>query len=1177
MRVICVFVTLLIYLNTFGQQLYYEGVASDSIDLIQERAQSNFDQTLYEDALLGFDSLRNHWSKEIITLQSEKHLQNYYYSIIKFYRAKKKQKTFDENDLQYILSLEDEINDRLSKNNIVIGSYYSLLSLSLDKDDVNTKNAMKYSNKSIEIFINNSADNYKLISSEYLKLGYLTKDLGNYSKAENLMLKSLDYAKKIEPRNERTIIFSRFGLAGVYQLQRRLDEALVEINTVIDKGQSVLNKDHDLIINSHDLLSIIYNNLGEIDKALEQSLIVLSLMRQKNGINNIKLEIPYTKISGAYRSLGNKHLANKYIDSSLYLLKESKNYRSLAAVYNSKAILTRSHAEEIRYLKLAMLNCEKDSWCSRVNMPIFLSNLGIAYAKVGDMETSLNYLLEAKDIKEKDKEKAGATLANNYGVIAIVLNALDSIDAAIEYQEKALYLSKISKGDNNFSTAKHLSSLGRLLTKSKNYELAESYLTKALTVLDNKRGVSNSTSLLTLGYLSSLYEKQKHYEKSKEFRLRAYRYYDQNEVKGLGYSNPHTMSLIELYKQLNKADSSQFYLKLYLDHSDFEDFNSPNFSVDSIPEYNYWLSQERLFNYFQTEEELYGDEQEFFLNKVRCLMALTDKLRSQFFYEKSEPTVFANIRNFYNWVIKKLSEKYILTNDREYLELIFECIEKSKSLLIDRQFARKDAINSNDVPERMIVREKDLFFQYENAYNKFLKASGESSDSLKESMSKRMYVIQKDKEAFIDTIKSQYPNYYANRYQRNIVELGQAQNLALEQDRTFATFHWGDSILHKLLIHPDTIVYSNCKTKVVLKELEPIIEILTANNRTEKEKNYIDEKSTFIQHSYNLYQLLFNQSHDEFSLDLTIIPDGKLIHLPFDVLIEHSSDTLSDYKQLPYLVKNHVISYVGSVSNYNYILNYKFKQNNEGYVGFAPSYGDTLFDAISLTRGNLKLSPLLYNTQEVEAANKLLIGKEFVFKRATEQAFKTYGSNNNILHLAMHTRINDRFPLETHLIFDADTSSVEDGNLYVDEISKLNLNNNLVVLSACETNVGESVAGEGILGIARAFQIALCPNIVLTNWLVDDKSSTMIMDEFFIGLKNKETPAAALRESKLAFLKQASTIHAHPKYWAAFSFYGDPETSISQSFQFGKLTTLIVVFGLFAFLYLISKLILRKP
>ena len=109
----------------------------------------------------------------------------------------------------------------------------------------------------------------------------------------------------------------------------------------------------------------------------------------------------------------------------------------------------------------------------------------------------------------------------------------------------------------------------------------------------------------------------------------------------------------------------------------------------------------------------------------------------------------------------------------------------------------------------------------------------------------------------------------------------------------------------------------------------------------------------------------------------------------------------------------------------------------------------------------------------------------------------------------------------------------DDGLLTVNEIFGLSLRSGLVVLSACQTGLGELSGGDEIIGLSRAFLYAGAKDVIVSLWSVADDPTAFLMTQFYANLK--ENPAVhALRLAQLAVKEK----YDNPTYWAPFQLIG---------------------------------------
>ncbi|HEY6249702.1 MAG TPA: CHAT domain-containing protein, partial [Candidatus Angelobacter sp.] len=114
----------------------------------------------------------------------------------------------------------------------------------------------------------------------------------------------------------------------------------------------------------------------------------------------------------------------------------------------------------------------------------------------------------------------------------------------------------------------------------------------------------------------------------------------------------------------------------------------------------------------------------------------------------------------------------------------------------------------------------------------------------------------------------------------------------------------------------------------------------------------------------------------------------------------------------------------------------------------------------------------------------------------------------------------------------------QDGFLSLEDVYNLRLPVELVVLSACDTALGEEISGEGLVGLTRGFMYAGASRVVASLWAVNDAATSELMARFYRAMEvNGMRPAAALRKAQLEMAKQ-SRWHS-PYFWAAFQIQGE--------------------------------------
>lgn len=277
---------------------------------------------------------------------------------------------------------------------------------------------------------------------------------------------------------------------------------------------------------------------------------------------------------------------------------------------------------------------------------------------------------------------------------------------------------------------------------------------------------------------------------------------------------------------------------------------------------------------------------------------------------------------------------------------------------------------------------------------------------------------------------------------------------------------------------------------------------------------------------------------------LVIVPDGKLWELPFQTL----QDTRGRH-----LIESHTISYVPSLAVLSEMIKARGKTPS---VASAPStllaVGNPTLATDTVRRANSvmhdRLGPLPEAERQVKALGELYgaaRSRVYFGPAAREGRIKSEAGSFRVLQLATHGVLNDVSPMYSHvLLAQEDGSGAEDGLLEAWELMNLDLDADLVVLSACETARGRVGAGEGVIGLTWALFVAGSSTTVVSQWKVESASTTELMLEFHRNLQRPTggpgrgmSTAAALQRAAKKML--SGNEYSHPYYWAGFVAIGD--------------------------------------
>ena len=226
-----------------------------------------------------------------------------------------------------------------------------------------------------------------------------------------------------------------------------------------------------------------------------------------------------------------------------------------------------------------------------------------------------------------------------------------------------------------------------------------------------------------------------------------------------------------------------------------------------------------------------------------------------------------------------------------------------------------------------------------------------------------------------------------------------------------------------------------------------------------------------IAQARKLFELLLGPALDAISAAdrVLIVPDGPLVDLPFAALVLPGDP-------IRYLGHTKPLFFNPSASVFAELR--QLRRDRPVGSNTIAAFGDPEYPRQSSVTERYGLQPLPGSREEIRSIERLFGSgaATYLGGAATEDNFKEHGAAASILHCAVHAVADSRFPMESALFFslpEDPTSSDQDGVLSAWEIADtLAIEAEVVVLSACSTARGHAIDGEGIIGLARAFQIA---------------------------------------------------------------------------------------------------------
>jgi CHAT domain-containing protein/tetratricopeptide (TPR) repeat protein len=899
------------------------------------------------------------------------------------------------------------------------------------------------------------------------------------------------------------------------------------------------------------LIASSYASLGEMDKALDLLNHALPGLRKAN----VPTSLAYCLkgFGEIYTQIGQKRKALEYLNEALRLYQQEEDWRheiqvlvlisalrsslgeSTGAIESAKAAVSRSKEKNDpgweaqahfafgaayasvgnRASAIAEYNLALQAFKTQRDAPLeatVLNNLGLLYIGYGEFDGALDYFKRALKLFESSNElKMAGYALNNIGII--YYRRGEPVNALRHFEEA---LAIANRNNDKRLKAVALSSMADafFLSNSRQYVL-NLLKENAAVFMEIEEPVHQTHALINL---ADAYAALGRYDEALDVLRPVLE--SRRKADGGGHHGYALREMGHIYTLMGDRDKA---LKHYAEAlSLLEAAGDVNGQIDiyaalgsvSVSNQDYRKAEEMFTKGLalaraadlRQHESLILTGLGFLREKLGALaqaerfyaqaIALSESLRSSAHIEEFKTGLGSISASLYSravllkFKLGKWSEAFELTEKaraRTFLDQI-------NSVHIDIRKGADPALVEQEQSLRFDMRSLQERLRKERRENPSSEAGGLMAASLKEK--------EDSHAALLVRLKGSNPDY-ADLQSYSPVPLSRIQRLLGPQTTLVSYFVTPDKTL-AFLVGSDSVQ----AVEIEVKEAE----LRGASNWFRGFASLRDAESQSLK---QLHAWLIAPIREQIKTDeVIIVPHGLLHYLPFAALTDGQS----------YFGDDHLIYHLPSASALP-SLRRRSRRGGTRVLSIAQSQAPGL-------------PSLRFADEEAESVAKLYRTQPLVTGRATRAEFLKRAGAYNLLHIAAHAELNATNPLFSRILLSSDRD--DSGAIEVREIYGMDLTRtNLVVLSACETQLGAQSKGDDIVGLNRAFIYAGASNVVASLWTVDDKATSFLMKAFYSHLKQGRSEAAALQAAQTATRKE----YPHPYYWAAFVLTGDPGKS----------------------------------
>lgn len=1038
--------------------------------------------------------------------------------------------------------------------------------------------AIPWLEKSLAVYDSSQGD-ASSAANALLSIGNVYFDWSDYDTALDYYQKSLSLRKRVSGENHKETANCYANIGLVYEFKCEYKTALSYFQNSLTIRQKVFGENHLVTADSyHDIAAENYL-LGNYKDALDYFFKALNIRENIAGSSSYEVAHTLGALSTVYidtECYEDALWANDMAEQ-IYAELISPASSDFAILYNEKGRIYRElgdYNKALHYYIKSLEISQKLYGDKNVNTAREYLNIGSVYQAIGDYSRAIANLERSLEINRAIFGDVHIDVALCYRTLGAVYRSRNDFDVALTYFNQALGVYKKIVGETHIELARCYIEIGNIHQNKKDYQTAIDCYRKAANMTYEIFGYETKLTAQAYDRIAGVYDICGYHEDAEDLYKTAIRIYtDICGADSIETSVEYVMLGWQYAGQDNARQTVESFRKAYGGFKNATNYNQVITSLNLI------LKDSKLYHY-DTDIPFIRDTIALAADSVERARLDMTSIKSDIL-QKSLPV--------YYYGVDFEARNGNPAKAFEYAEML-----RSRGFLDEIGLDRALSLDGVTDGERNQV--KELTSQIAAARKEI---ENQNNLELKDRDAKRLTQAEKDLAAAekslakLDGAIGKRLPAYAQLRNPQTVRIKDAQKWCGNDKAILEYVVWNPALLEESdMRHGDVTLDSYCLV-ITNKSVTaiPLDGEYDFDGAITKLRDGVIPRSALAKPTPEVvFEGIRNELYEKLiepampylkgKKNLVIVPDGNLAFLPFDILRKDEDAKM--------LCQQFALALSPSVS-VSMIADSTRNKGLEMLAFGAAWYDESMsadehrrtFASQDMTRGrmrgfvnpaefvsaadvarysdspagyfgqkNLRWKDLPGTLAELAVLKEKAVGKkrydEYVQENASESNVKQLSHDGTlaqypILHFACHGYFDKDFSDMSSILFSevsgrlSDTSS-EDGYLTIPEVATLNLDADMVCLSACETGLGKIKSGDGMTGLTRAFMVAGSRHVGATLWSVDDAATAEFMASMYKKIEKKGmTYEQAYRQTKAEFIN--SDDYAHPYYWAAFVLY----------------------------------------